>query len=84
MAVSARTGEGIGQLVELLADRLPRPRVEVDLVVPYSRGDLVHRAHTDGEVLAEEHTAEGTRLHAHVGQALAAELRNAAVAAALG
>ena len=79
MALSARTGEGIDQLVELLADRLPRPRVEVDVVVPYSRGDLVHRVHTDGEVLAEQHTGEGTRLHAHVGHALAAELRTVAV-----
>jgi GTP-binding protein HflX len=30
--------------------------------------------HTDGEVLAEEHTPEGTRLHAHVAPGLAAEL----------
>ena len=52
--------------------------------MPYHRGDLVPRAHTDGEVLAEEHTADGTRLHAHVGQALAAELRSAAVASAVG
>jgi len=80
VAVSARTGEGIEHLVELLAERLPRPRVEVDVVVPYRRGDLVHRAHTDGEVLGEEHTADGTRLHAHVGRALAAELHAAAAA----
>jgi GTP-binding protein HflX len=84
VAVSARTGEGIPALVELLADRLPRPRVEVDVVVPYRRGDLVHRVHTDGEVLGEEHTADGTRLHAHVGHALAAELRAAAVVPAMG
>jgi GTP-binding protein HflX len=74
IAVSARTGEGVEQLLEVLAERLPRPRVEVDVVVPYRRGDLVHRVHTDGEVLAEEHTPEGTRLHAHVAPALAAEL----------
>jgi GTP-binding protein HflX len=83
VAVSARTGEGIEALVELLADRLPRPRVEVDVVVPYRRGDLVHRVHTDGEVLGEEHTADGTRLHAHVGHALAAELQAVDVAVAV-
>jgi GTP-binding protein HflX len=82
IAVSARTGAGIDALVELLAERLPRPRVEIDVVVPYRRGDLVHKAHTDGEVLGEEHTPEGTRLHAHVGAWLAAELRAADVAAA--
>jgi GTP-binding protein HflX len=78
LAVSARTGEGIEALVDVLAERLPRPRVEVDVVVPYRRGDLVHRVHTDGEVLDEEHTPDGTRLRAHVGPGLAAELQAAA------
>jgi GTPase len=74
VAVSARTGQGIGELVAAVAGRLPRPQVEVQVLVPYRRGDLVNRVHTDGEVLAEEHTAEGTRLHALVRPALAAEL----------
>jgi GTP-binding protein HflX len=83
VAVSARTGQGIEELVAAVTDRLPRPRVEVDVVVPYTRGDLVNRAHTDGEVLDEEHTPDGTRLHAHVSPWLAAELaRTSAVPAA--
>ena len=45
------------------------------MVVPYSRGDLVSRAHTTGEVLAEEHLMEGTRVHALVDETLAAEMR---------
>ncbi|MDN5820131.1 MAG: GTPase HflX [Brachybacterium sp.] len=77
VVVSARTGMGIQELRELIAERLPRPAVEVDLVVPYSRGDLISRVHTTGEVLAEEHLMEGTRLHARVDEALAAELRSA-------
>ena len=61
-----------------IAEHLPRPAVEVDLVVPYDRGDLVSRAHSTGEVLREEHLAEGTHLHARVDEALAAELHGAA------
>jgi GTP-binding protein HflX len=72
--VSARTGEGIEELRELIAERLPRPAVEVDVVVPYSRGDLVSRVHTTGEMLHEEHLPEGTRVHALVDETLAAEL----------
>ncbi|GMA85450.1 hypothetical protein GCM10025868_07000 [Angustibacter aerolatus] len=53
---------------------LPHPRVEVEVLVPYERGDLVSRVHVDGEVLDEEHTAAGTRLRARVGSRLAAEL----------
>ena len=76
--VSARTGEGIEELRELIAERLPRPAVEVDVVVPYSRGDLGSRVHTTGEMLHEEHLPEGTRVHALVDETLAAELAGTA------
>src|SRR5690625_1562135 len=74
VAVSARTGAGIEDLREAVAENLPRPDVEVDVVVPYDRGDLVHRAHVAGEVLSQEHTAAGTRLRALVDGGLAADL----------
>ena len=72
VAVSALTGEGLAQLRQRLEDLLPRPDVEIDAVVPYTRGDLVARVHREGQVLAEEHTEEGTRLHAMVRGELAA------------
>ncbi|MFC7373880.1 GTPase HflX [Brachybacterium sp. GCM10030267] len=78
VVVSARTGMGIEELRERIAERLPRPAVEVDVLVPYFRGDLVSRVHTTGEVLSEEHLMEGTKLHARVDEALAAELNGAA------
>ncbi|WP_421958398.1 GTPase HflX [Pseudactinotalea terrae] len=81
IAVSAKTGQGIEELQERIAELLPRPAIEVDVVVPYQRGDLVHRAHISGEVLSEEHTAEGTHLHARVDGALAAELDQAVASA---
>ena len=77
--VSARTGEGIEQLREIVSARLPHPDVEVDVLVPYDRGDLVARVHRDGEVLSEEHEAAGTRLTARVDGALAAALERFAV-----
>ncbi|MPV49545.1 GTPase HflX [Pseudactinotalea sp. HY160] len=75
--VSAATGAGIEELRERIAADLPRPRIEVDLVVPYDRGDLVHRAYTTGEVLSELHDAEGTHLVARVDEVLATDLRKA-------
>jgi GTP-binding protein HflX len=74
IAVSARTGAGLEELLDRVALALPRPDVTVEVLVPYRRGDLVNRVHTEGEVLAEEHSGEGTRLKARVGPALAAEL----------
>jgi GTP-binding protein HflX len=74
VVVSARTGRGIPRLAALLEEQLPRLEREVDVLVPYDRGDLVSRLHDHGEVLAEEHTPEGTRLRARVTAALAGEL----------
>ncbi|GIG25175.1 GTPase HflX [Cellulomonas denverensis] len=74
IVVSAHTGEGIEELQALIADQLPRPGVSVDVVVPYDRGDLVHRAHEHGDIDAEEHTADGTVLRGRVDAGLAAEL----------
>ena len=72
--VSAATGEGIAELRAVIDGLLPRPQVEVDVLVPYDRGDLVARMHTDAEVLSTEHTPEGTRLRARVRPGLAAAL----------
>jgi GTP-binding protein HflX len=74
VAVSARTGAGIDKLLDRITELLPRPRVTVDVLVPFSRGDLVNRVHQHGEVLTEEHTEDGTRLNARVNPGLAAEL----------
>ncbi|KQX63635.1 GTPase HflX [Angustibacter sp. Root456] len=74
VVVSARTGQGLEELRTRIDDLLPRPDVEVEVLVPYDRGDLVSRIHADGEVLAERHLAEGTHLRAKVMPALAGEL----------
>jgi GTPase len=75
VVVSARTGQGLDDLRAAIEADLPRPRVEVRALVPYDRGDLVSRAHRTGIVLDEDHTGEGTLLHARVSESLAAELR---------
>jgi GTP-binding protein HflX len=78
LAVSARTGAGLHELWDAIESRLPHLAVEVKLVVPYSRGDLVSRAHSTGEVIAFSHVEDGTLLEARVPGALAAELYAAA------
>ncbi|WP_416518269.1 GTPase HflX [Streptomyces achromogenes] len=74
IAVSARTGQGIAELLARIDDELPRPAVEVTALVPYTHGKLVARAHAEGEVLSEEHTAEGTLLKVRVHEELASDL----------
>jgi GTP-binding protein HflX len=79
VVVSARTGAGIPGLIAAISAAIPRPEVEVDVLVPYDHGGLISRVHEHGDVLIEEHTGEGTRLRARVGEALAAELTAYAV-----
>jgi GTPase len=77
VVVSARTGQGFDELLAAIEADLPSLLREVQLLVPYSRGDLVSRAHRQGEVLSEEHDEHGTLLHARVPDALANELQAA-------
>jgi GTPase len=72
--ISARTGDGIAALLADIDRMLPRPDREVSVVIPYSRGDLVSRVHSEGEVLEIRHAQEGTELTARVPAVLAAEL----------
>ncbi|MCV7146408.1 GTPase HflX [Mycobacterium riyadhense] len=73
--VSARTGDGIDALRQRIAQLAKPSDTAVDVVIPYHRGDLVARVHTDGRVQQAEHKPEGTRIQARVPVALAASLR---------
>ncbi|SNT04999.1 GTP-binding protein HflX [Micrococcales bacterium KH10] len=79
IAVAAHTGQGIAELLERIAQELPRPQVSVDLVVPYDRGDLISEAYRRGEVSKVEHTARGSRLVARVDSRLANTLDSVAI-----
>jgi GTP-binding protein HflX len=74
VVVSAHTGAGIAELLAELERLLPRQHREISVVLPYERGDLLSRAHEEGEVLAVRHGQEGTELTARVPPGLAAEL----------
>ena len=77
VTVSAKTGEGLQQLLEVLEREVPRHEKLVTVVLPYAdalSGALGSRIHSEGEVLSEEHLDEGTRLEARVKPGLAAEL----------
>jgi GTP-binding protein HflX len=76
IVISARSGFGFEELLSTIEERLPTTLIDVDIVVPYDRGDLVSRAHRQGEVLLVEHGAAGTRLKARVPQSLANELQS--------
>jgi len=73
--VSAHTGEGLDQLRARLVELVEPTDAFVDVTVPYDRGDLVARVHTEGRIDTTEHTESGTKITARVPVPLAASLR---------
>lgn len=80
--VSARTGEGVAELQALIAERLPQPDVDVELLVPYDRGDLVAFAHENARVVDTAYEEDGTRLSLKATAPVAERLRSMAAEAA--
>jgi GTP-binding protein HflX len=69
------TGEGVDGLLDAVSATLPDPPVEVEALIPWSRGDLVAMLYRDADLLRAEAEPDGTRVHAKVGLRELAELR---------
>ncbi len=79
IGVSARTGEGVEELQAKIASLIPEPNVQVTVVIPYSRGDLVSRIHLNSRITSLEYLEEGTKIRAMVRPELASDLMQFAV-----
>ena len=73
---SARTGDGIDDLLAAIERDLPQPNIAIDVVIPYERGDLVNQIHLHGDIDSVEHTADGTHVMARVNDDLAGALES--------
>jgi GTP-binding protein HflX len=73
--VSARTGEGVDELLARISALIPRPDIRVELLVPYDRGDVVALLHEQGTVLSTEYVEAGTRIVALVTERLEGSIR---------
>lgn len=73
--VSAVSKEGIDDLIEAIENRLPVPDIDMTVLIPYERGDLVSKIYALGTVEHESHGVEGTSLQVKVPAELVDELR---------
>jgi GTPase len=67
--VSALTGEGVEDVVDRVAEVLPKPPIEVELLVPFDRPEIVPWLYRRAQVVSAEETAEGTRVAARLSEA---------------
>ncbi|QPZ37134.1 GTPase HflX [Paramicrobacterium chengjingii] len=76
---SARTGDGIAELLKEIERMLPHPPVDVALLVPYDRGDIISMLHRRGEVTNIDYRDDGTYVEASVSEEIAAQVTEFAV-----
>jgi GTP-binding protein HflX len=60
--VSARTGQGLDELLVAMGDRLRVGDRVVELVIPWARGDVLAAVHREGEIVGEVAGEDATRI----------------------
>lgn len=64
--ISAKTGEGLGNLLAKIQLSLPLTRRKAELLIPYSDGGLVNYIREEGVLIQEEYRADGIYIKAVV------------------
>ncbi len=64
--ISAKTGEGLGNLLAKIQLSLPLTRRKAELLVPYNEGNLVNYIREEGVLLKEDYRADGIYVKAVV------------------
>lgn len=60
--ISARTGEGLSELLVKVESMLEQRMARMSVLIPYEQGELVDLFHRRGLIQEEDHTANGTRI----------------------
>ena len=64
--ISAKTGEGIPELLEAISAALPQSARKMKLLIPFYEGGLLSEIRREGKVFSESYTHEGTLVDALV------------------
>ena len=75
VSVSAKSGEGMEELINLLHDALPGKKREIEVLIPYSDSKTAALLHEGEVILEESYEAEGTKIRILADEALYARLR---------
>ena len=74
VAISSTTGEGIDEMLAVVARRLRRQTIVAELHVPYQRGDVLALAHREGEVMETKESEDGWHILVRVDEGSAGRL----------
>jgi len=62
VCVSAKTGDGIGNLLDMMKTRLQPKQREITILIPYDKSGELAYVYSKCKPLASEHTPDGTKL----------------------
>ncbi|GCE04165.1 GTPase HflX [Dictyobacter aurantiacus] len=68
--VSALKKRGLDNLMETMARVIAEDMVEIDVIIPYRKGDLVELFHRRGNIEKEEHLEDGVHIVGRIHRAL--------------
>ena len=74
--ISAKTGEGVENLLQAIEDNLPVRMQRVSLMIPFANAGLLNEIREKGTLLSEEYTAEGVAVEAVVDEMLYARVKD--------
>jgi GTPase len=75
LPISALTGEGIDELLVEIEGRVSAGEIEVNLEIPYARGDLAELVEREGASVERDYGPDGVRLHARIRPEILARVR---------
>ncbi len=73
--ISAKTGEGVDDLLQAIEDNLPVRMHRVSLLIPFAQAGLVNDIRQSGTLLSEEYTPDGVAVEAVADEQLYSKLR---------
>ena len=76
IAVSAVTGEGLEQLLALIARTLPPTQLRMKLLIPYAQGGFLAKIRETGKIYNESYEKDGTLVDALVDLRLAGQAKD--------
>jgi GTP-binding protein HflX len=78
--ISAATGRGVSELLDAVTERVPRPPIQVRLLVPFDRPEVIPRLHRRAQVEHVEQCDDGTVVTARVSAAELARVEDLVIA----
>ena len=64
--MSAETGEGLEELLKLIAIKIPYPYKRMELLIPYDKTGFASSVRVDGKLVSEEYLADGIKIIADI------------------